>query len=69
MLKQGNYFKGHNELNTGGGESRVAENNTRQNVTQGGMSHKAECNTRMGFMKFGGGGAGGRGPSGTREAQ
>ena len=36
MLTQGNFFKGHNELHTEGGESRVAENTTRRRVTQGG---------------------------------
>ena len=36
LLTQGIFFKGHNALNTGGGESRVAENNTRRRVTQGG---------------------------------
>ena len=30
------FFKGHNELNTGGGESRVEENNTRRRISQGG---------------------------------
>ena len=42
MLTQGNFFKVQNELNTEGGESRVAqqysvaESNTRRSVTQGG---------------------------------
>ena len=41
-IGQRNFFEGHNELNTGGGECRVAENNTRadnntrRRITQGG---------------------------------